>query len=279
MRLHGLRFLALALIVAFPVAAQGPEVSLRPLARAASDAVETGRPQARAASDAPVPATGQRPMLRPVSAKTLAMTVPAPVPDTGPVVSPRPTLRPGALIEQVMAGRRARQAGSVCGDPDLQGETVGRVPGRIKGCGIAEAVRLKSVSGITLSQAALIDCPTARALKTVVDTGIKRAFRGAERVTRLRVAAHYSCRTRNNQRGARISEHGKGRAIDISAFYLANGKVVTVGGGWTSRGTRQALRRIHKTACGPFGTVLGPDSDRFHRDHFHFDTARYRSGP
>ena len=28
----------------------------------------------------------------------------------------------------------------------------------------------------------------------------------------------------------------------------------------------------------PFGTVLGPNSDRFHRDHFHFDMASYSSG-
>ena len=42
---------------------------------------------------------------------------------------------------------------------------------------------------------------------------------------------------------------------------------------------RTAMRKMHRTACGPFGTVLGPDSDRFHRDHFHFDTAKYRSGP
>jgi hypothetical protein len=35
---------------------------------------------------------------------------------------------------------------------------------------------------------------------------------------------------------------------------------------------------MHKAACGPFGTVLGPNSNRFHQDHFHFDTARYRSG-
>jgi len=36
---------------------------------------------------------------------------------------------------------------------------------------------------------------------------------------------------------------------------------------------------MHRAACGPFGTVLGPNADRFHQDHFHFDTARHRSGP
>ncbi|MEN8831703.1 MAG: extensin family protein [Pacificibacter sp.] len=29
-----------------------------------------------------------------------------------------------------------------------------------------------------------------------------------------------------------------------------------------------------KAACGPFGTVLGAETDTFHKDHFHFDTAR-----
>jgi hypothetical protein len=38
------------------------------------------------------------------------------------------------------------------------------------------------------------------------------------------------------------------------------------------------LRRLHKGACGTFGTVLGPDANEAHRDHFHFDlAARKRS--
>jgi hypothetical protein len=94
----------------------------------------------------------------------------------------------------------------------------------------------------------------------------------------LRVAAHYACRTRNNQKGARISEHGKGRAIDISAFKLADGTEVSVLKHWNTQRFSSAMRQMHKGACGPFGTVLGPNADRFHQDHFHFDTARYRSG-
>ena len=39
------------------------------------------------------------------------------------------------------------------------------------------------------------------------------------------------------------------------------------------------LKQMHKGACGTFGTVLGPNSDRYHRDHFHLDTARHRNGP
>jgi hypothetical protein len=37
------------------------------------------------------------------------------------------------------------------------------------------------------------------------------------------------------------------------------------------------LREIHEAACGTFGTVLGPEANEAHRDHFHLDMARRRS--
>jgi hypothetical protein len=36
------------------------------------------------------------------------------------------------------------------------------------------------------------------------------------------------------------------------------------------------LRRLHKGACGPFATVLGPEANEAHRNHFHFDLAERR---
>lgn len=38
----------------------------------------------------------------------------------------------------------------------------------------------------------------------------------------------------------------------------------------------QFLRRLHKGACSVFGTVLGPEANDLHRDHFHFDLASRR---
>ena len=38
----------------------------------------------------------------------------------------------------------------------------------------------------------------------------------------------------------------------------------------------QFLRRLHKGACSQFGTVLGPEANEAHRDHFHFDLAQRR---
>lgn len=169
--------------------------------------------------------------------------------------------------------------GGLCGDPTLQGEVVGAVPGKLSACGIEDAVRLQSVGKVRLSQGALMDCKTARALEVWVREGAKPAVgqRGGG-VSGLKVAAHYSCRTRNNQPGAPISEHGRGKAIDISAILLKDGSSITVEDGWDKRKDGKALRRMHKEACGVFGTVLGPESDRFHRDHFHFDTRRHGNG-
>lgn len=244
-----------------------------------------------------VPETSKRPVGRPGStaggavlpalAASGAMTTPARTPQaqaatlrgTAPTTSLRPHQRTRAVRRAIRKQQKLRAQGAVCGDPAIQGEVVGQVRGRVSGCGLAEAVRVRSVSDVALSQHAVMDCRTAEALKTWVNASVKPTLRNTGGgVTGLRVAAHYACRTRNNKKGARISEHGKGRAIDISGFRLRDGSTVTVLKGWTARNTGKALRQMHRDACGPFGTVLGPNADRHHRDHFHFDTARYRSG-
>ena len=136
-----------------------------------------------------------------------------------------------------------------------------------------------SVDGVVLSQQSIMDCTTAKTLRGWVSTALKPAIRNrGGGVKSLSIPSHYSCRTRNSQKGAKISEHGKGRAIDISAINLNDGSRITVQDGWNDLRDKKVLQRLHASACGPFGTVLGPESDRFHKDHFHFDTARYRSG-
>lgn len=158
----------------------------------------------------------------------------------------------------------------------LVAQKIGEVPGP-GGCGVTNAYRVTEAAGVELSQAATINLKTARRL----DDWLRQhaipiiGDRGGGLVG-IQVAAHYACRTRNHRRGARLSEHAKGNAIDISAFILADGTRITVSG-WRGRDGR-VLKRLHASACGPFGTVLGPDADRFHQDHFHFDTADYRSG-
>lgn len=168
--------------------------------------------------------------------------------------------------------------GSVCGDARLLGREIAPINGA-GACGIARPVRITSVSGIRLSTGVRINCKTARAFADWTDSSAKPAAEvmGAP-LTQMRPVASYACRTRNHKKGARLSEHAKGNAVDIAAFTFANSKKISVLNGWRGEGSTY-LRRVWKGACGTFGTVLGPESDRHHRDHFHFDTAKHRGGP
>lgn len=274
-----------AVLSALPVAATAPETSLRPQAReaqaqAVSAAVQEASVQVAVAEAAAfVVSSRARPVSRPVSDQVVQVAArPVDLPSLGPDVSLRPYMRPKEVEEEAFFKRRKKRKGSVCGNIDIQGQAAGNIPGRIRGCGIKDAVRVTSVSGVRLSRASLMTCDTAQSLNKWVERTVIPTFRRRGPVVELKVAAHYSCRTRNNRPGAKISEHGKGRAIDISAFRMQDGEEITVLEGWKRGSSRKLLRRVWKGACGPFGTVLGPNADRYHQDHFHMDTAKHRSG-
>ena len=165
----------------------------------------------------------------------------------------------------------ASKKGSVCGVASIKGQEIAPIRSKVKGCGVEDPVAITSVGGVRLSQAATVDCSIAKALDRWVEEVAQPAFNG--NLVEMRVAAHYSCRSRNNVKGAKISEHGKGRAIDIAAFVLSNGKVLTV-----AENYNKLLRRIYKAGCGYFMTTLGPGSDGYHEDHFHFDTSARQGG-
>lgn len=198
-----------------------------------------------------------------------------------PVPAPRPALTPRHVSRTVTRPPGTpSKIGKICGSRKIRGREAASIAGTLPGCGVRNPVQVVEVEGVRLSTASTMTCDTARALREWVKKGVKKSVRRkGGGVAELRVAAHYSCRTRNHQPGAKISEHGKGNAIDISAIVLKDGTVITLLKGWDDRRQGKILRKMHKAACGPFGTVLGPESDRFHKDHFHFDVARHRGGP
>jgi hypothetical protein len=133
------------------------------------------------------------------------------------------------------------------------------------------------VTGIT-PEATLV-CPMVVTLDRFNAEVIQQAAmaRFGQPVTEMKTMGSYSCRTQNNQRGARLSEHGFANAIDISGFRLADGRVITVVKDWKS-GSYEAqafLRDVHRGACQFFSTVIGPGGDMFHYDHIHVDMARH----
>jgi len=106
------------------------------------------------------------------------------------------------------------------------------------------------------------------------------------RMTRLMTSTHYNCRRRNNKADGKISEHGFANAIDITGVLLADGRKVTVAGDredesdlGTGKSTEneRVMRLLHAKACKYFTTVLGPQSDPQHADHFHFDLGCHGS--
>ena len=131
---------------------------------------------------------------------------------------------------------------------------------------------------VSLKPQATLSCPMVPATDHWVRTAVLPAARhyfGMD-VVELQVAASYSCRPRNGIAGGQLSEHGHANALDISSFLLADGRRVSVLAGWNgSVDERAFLRAVHKGACRTFTTVLGPNANAFHRDHFHLDLARH----
>lgn len=213
-----------------------------------------------------------RPLPRPKNLRTSAerprpRSEPEPTPAPAPETAAAPAPRKGGSMK-----------GSVCGVAGIIGQEIAPIKGTSKGCGLEKGVKLTSVSGIRMSQPLTVDCPTAIALKRWIDKGIVPAVgRSGGGLAALEVGPGYVCRPRNNVKGGKISEHGRGKAIDLMALRLANGQRLDVLGGWKSH--PKLFKAIHGAACGPFGTVLGPKSDRYHQNHIHVDTASYRSGP
>ncbi len=194
---------------------------------------------------------------------------------------PAPRARPAGFAKLFQKRDRTSYSkkGSVCGVNAIKGTTQQSFGNPGGGCGISSPVKVTEVSGVRLSTAATIDCKTAKALNSWVQKGIKPAFgRKGGGVKEIKVVASYACRRRNNRPSGKLSEHAKGHAVDLAAIRLNDGTEVSVLKDWRSKKWSKAMRNVHKSACGPFGTVLGPNADRYHQDHFHVDTARYRSG-
>ena len=248
--------------------AEAVKTSLRPMPRPATEATQTTtllRPRHR--PDDLIPAQPD------VAAVTASAPMLRPKPRPAGLVQSQEQEELAAAVPPKKPGKdKKSKKGSVCGDPAIKGAKLARVTSKVKGCGVDDPVQVTSVDGIRLSQPATLDCATAVALKSWVQKAMRPAF-GNREVVELRIAAHYICRPRNNIKGNKISEHGRGKAIDISGFIFADGKEWTV-----ARDYNKQIRKAHKNACGIFGTTLGPGSDGYHEDHLHFDTASYRSG-
>lgn len=82
----------------------------------------------------------------------------------------------------------------------------------------------------------------------------------------------FSCRRLYGRGSGPWSEHATGNAVDIAAFVLEDDTRIEVLRDWPGDGPKaEFLRRVRDGACRSFSTVLSPDYNAAHADHFHLD--------
>lgn len=149
-------------------------------------------------------------------------------------------------------------------------------------CGIAYPVKVKTLSGgIDVVPDAVLNCPMALAFAKWVKAELAPAARTRylAGIKNIHQMSAYSCRTMNSKRGAPLSEHATGNAIDIGKIKLNNGKdIVVKRPGFFAFREKSLLQNVRAESCKYFTTVLGPGSDVHHKDHFHFDLRQRKSG-
>ena len=142
------------------------------------------------------------------------------------------------------------------------------------GCSALGAVQLRDI-GVPVTGITAMTCPLAYAFTQWVQTDLQVPAIGefGSAVVKIEAMGTYSCRSIAGS--DRLSEHGSANAIDVAAFVLADGRRVSVLNGWNGD-EREArfLKSVRTSACRRFNTVLSPDYNADHRDHFHFDMGR-----
>jgi len=150
------------------------------------------------------------------------------------------------------------------------------------GCSAVGAVRLASLRSdggmLQLSNLGPVTCPLASTLSGWARFGVDRAAQQilGSPLVRIETMGSYACR---NVAGTnRLSAHASANAVDVSGFVLADGRRITVLQGWNSESpqVRAFLTTVRASACKRFGTVVSPQYNSAHRDHFHLEVGSPR---
>ncbi len=149
-------------------------------------------------------------------------------------------------------------------------------------CTIDYPLKLEVVSGdVDVKPDATLNCQMALTFAKWVKNEVEPAarLRFLSGVKSIRQMSSYSCRRMNSSSRNPWSEHSRGNAIDIGTITLNNGKQIDVRKkSFFSFREKGLLKSVRSDSCKYFNTVLGPGSDRHHKDHFHFDLRHRKSG-
>jgi hypothetical protein len=145
------------------------------------------------------------------------------------------------------------------------------------GCNKLGTVQLSALAGdvsqFRISNIGPVQCQVASAFGEWARFGVDRAARQilGSPLARIETMGSYACR--NVAGSERRSAHARAEAIDVSGFVLEDGRRISLVDDWDggTAAEREFLRVVHGSACKRFGTVLGPEYNRAHADHFHLE--------
>jgi hypothetical protein len=147
-------------------------------------------------------------------------------------------------------------------------------------CGIDRPLKISAMEygTVAVTPAPMLGCPITAAVQSWLSEAVQPAALAwfGQPIVEIKQISAYACRPRNNEAGERLSEHAFGNALDVAAFRLSDGQLVTVKHDWTmgDDASRSFLREVFAAACERFKTVLGPGA-KYHGDHFHLDLAHH----
>ncbi len=130
-------------------------------------------------------------------------------------------------------------------------------------------------------EAAQVTCPVAAGLTLWIEKDVQRLARDilGSPVTAIEHLGTYSCRRMYGASTGNWSEHATGNAIDIAGFVLEDGRRIRLISDWDGEQEEaRFLRAVRDTACESFATVLSPEYNAAHADHFHLDQAQRMGG-
>ncbi|PWQ95115.1 extensin family protein [Leucothrix pacifica] len=138
-------------------------------------------------------------------------------------------------------------------------------------CGIENRVKLSRVGSAALSPVET-SCPVTLRTAMWEQYSLQPAAK-AHLGAGIKEILHYSSYNCRRIRGSsnRWSTHASGEAIDVAGFVLTDGRTITLLKDWDKE--PDFFNAIKQGACQWFKTVLGPDYNRLHRDHFHLQSV------
>jgi hypothetical protein len=145
-------------------------------------------------------------------------------------------------------------------------------------CPLQNTLRVQG-GEVALSSSFLASCPLAVAYVLFDIHTLQPAAQAVfgQRVARIDHLGSFACRNVYNRADSRLSQHASANALDIAGFRLADGRRISVLGDWADSGDKgRFLRQVRDGACKQFSTVLGPEYNAAHRNHFHVDMGRWQ---